>query len=63
MGFFNSLGSKIKWKNGVINLVSKSQFFANVLKKSKAIKAIYVYASESSRFALLKNGIAYYAMA
>ena len=39
------------------------QFFADVSKKSKAVIAIYVYASESSRFALLENGIGYYAMA
>ena len=30
------------------------QFFADVMKKFKAIIAIYVYASESSRFALRK---------
>ena len=40
--------------------------FCNVLlisaKKSKAVIAIYVYASESSRFALLENGVGYYAM-
>ena len=28
----------------------------------KALIAIYVYASESSRFILLENGIGYYAM-
>ena len=38
------------------------QFFADVSKKSKAVKAIYVYASESSRFALLRNGVGYYAI-
>ena len=37
-------------------------FFADVRKKSKAVIAIYFYASESSRFALLGNGIGYYAM-
>ena len=31
-------------------------------KKSKAVIAIYVYASESSRFALLRNGVGYYAI-
>ena len=42
--------------------VSCYQFFVDVSKKSKAITEIYVYASESSRFALLENGIGYYAM-
>ena len=35
-------------------------FFAYVSKKSKAVIAIYVYASGSSRFALLENRIGYY---
>ena len=43
-------------------IVSFLQFFADISKKSKAVKAIYVYASESSRFALLENGVVYYAM-
>ena len=30
--------------------------------KSKSVKAIYMYVSESSRYALLENGIVYYAM-
>ena len=38
------------------------QVFADVSKKSKAAIAIYVYASESSRFVLLENGVGYYAM-
>ena len=38
------------------------QVFADVSKKSKAVIAIYVYASESSRFVLLENGVGYYAM-
>ena len=42
--------------------VSCYQFFVDVSEKSKAITEIYVYASESSRFALLENGIGYYAM-
>ena len=42
--------------------VSFLQFFADVSKKSKAVITIYAYASESSRFALLENGIGYYAM-
>ena len=65
-------------KNGVMNLVfilpswfmvlklskivSFLQFFADIRKKSKAVIAIYVYASESSCFALLENGVGYYAM-
>ena len=43
-------------------IVSFWQFLADVSKKSKAVIALYVYASESSRFALLENGIDYYAM-
>ena len=35
-------------------IVSFLQFFADVSKKFQAAIAIYVYASESSRFALLK---------
>ena len=38
------------------------QFFADVSKKSKAVIAIYVYASESSCFALLENGAGYSAL-
>ena len=72
------LGLKSNRKNGVINLVFMSlswvmvlelskiicflQVFADVSQKSKAVIAIYVYASESSRFVLLKNGVGYYAM-
>ena len=33
------------------------QLFTDVSKKSKTVKAIYVYASESSRFVLLESGI------
>ena len=40
-------------------VVSVLQFFADVSYRSKAIS---VYASGSSRFALLENGIDYYAM-
>ena len=43
-------------------IVSFSQFFANVSKKSKTVREIYVYTSESSCFALLENGIGYYAI-
>ena len=65
-------------KNGVIHLVFMSpswvmalklsktvsflQFFADVTKKSKAVIAIYVSTSESSRFTLLENGIGYSVM-
>ena len=38
------------------------QCFADISKKSKTVIAIYVYASESSRCALLENGVGYYAM-
>ena len=37
-------------------------FFADVSKKSKVVKAIYVYASKSYRLPLLENDIGYYAM-
>ena len=72
------MARKVDLKNGVISvvfispswftvlklskIVSFLQFFANISKKSKAVIAIYVYASESSRFALLENGVGYYAM-
>ena len=38
------------------------QFCADLSKKSKSIKAIYIYASERSRYTLSENGIVYYAM-
>ena len=72
------MARKVDLKNGVISvvfispswftvlklskIVSFLQFFANISKKSKAVIAIYVYASESSRFALLENGVGYDAM-
>ena len=43
-------------------IVSFLHFFADVSNKSKAIISVYVYAFESSRFALLENDIGYYAM-
>ena len=43
-------------------IVSFLQFFADIREKSKDVIAIYVYAFKSSRFTLLENGIAYYAM-
>ena len=43
-------------------IVSFLQYFAKVSKKSKSVIAIYVYVSESSRFALLEYGVGYYAM-
>ena len=42
--------------------VSFLHFFADVNKKFKAVIAIYVHAPESSRFALLKNCLGYYAI-
>ena len=36
--------------------------FADPSKKSKAVIAIFVYAPETSCFAVLENGIGYYAM-
>ena len=69
---------KVEEKNGVIYLISMFpswvmvrklskkvhflQFCADLSKKSKSIKAIYIYASERSRYALSENGIVYYAM-
>ena len=44
------------------NIVLFLQFFADVSKTSNAFIAIYVYASDSSRFALLENGMDYYAI-
>ena len=43
-------------------IVSFLQLFAYISKTSKAVIAIYVYESESSHFALLGNGVGYYAM-
>ena len=43
-------------------IVSFLQFFADIRKKSKAVIAIYIYASESSCFTLLENDVGYYAM-
>ena len=78
MTFLNSKGSKSRWKNAVICLVFISsswvivlklaktvsflEILADVSKKCKAVIAIYVYASENSRVALLENGIGYHAM-
>ena len=38
------------------------QFCADLSKKSRSIKAIYIYAFERSRYALSENGIVYYTM-
>ena len=38
------------------------QFFADHSKKSKFIKAIYIYASERSRYVLSENGFVCYAV-
>ena len=38
------------------------QFCTDLGKKSKSIKATYIYASERSCYALSENGIVYYAM-
>ena len=43
-------------------IVSFLPFLADISKKSKAVIAIFIYASKSSRFDLLENGIGYYAM-
>ena len=38
------------------------QFYADLSKKSKSIKAIYIYASERSCYPPSEYGIVYYAM-
>ena len=38
------------------------QFCADLIEKSKSIKAVYIYASERSRYTLSENSIAYYAI-
>ena len=38
------------------------QFYDDLSKKSKSIKANYIYASERSHYALSENDIVYYAM-
>ena len=43
-------------------IVSFLQFFVDDSKTSNAVMAISVYASESSRYALLENDIGYYHM-
>ena len=43
-------------------IVSFLQLFADISQNSKTVVAIYVYASESSCFTLLKNGFGYYTM-
>ena len=43
-------------------IVSFLQFSADVSKKSKVVIAIFVYASESTGFALWENDIGFYAM-
>ena len=66
---------KVDEKSGVICLISRFpswvmvlklskrkhflQFCADVNKKSKSIKAIYIHASKRSRYALSENGIVY----
>ena len=38
------------------------QLCADLSKKSKSIKAIYIYLSKRTRYELSENGIVYYAM-
>ena len=38
------------------------QFFADLSRKTKSVKAIYIYASERSCYALSENGNVHYAM-
>ena len=72
------LAEKVDGKNGVIWLVSifpsevtvfklskkvqYLQFCADLSKKSKYIKATYIYASKRARCALSENCIVYYAI-
>ena len=49
----------------VLKLSKKLHFLqlcADLSKKSKSIKAIYIYATERSGYALSENGIVYYAL-
>ena len=48
----------------VFKLSKKVHFlqFCDLCKKSKSIKAIYIYVSERSQYALSENGIVYCAM-
>ena len=40
-------------------IISFLQYFADMSKKSKAVIAVYKYASEGSCFDLLENGVGY----
>ena len=68
---------KVDEKNGVVCLVFMFpswvipklckkvhflHFCADLSKKSKPVKAIYIYGSERYHYALSENGIVYYAM-
>ena len=50
----------------MILILSKKVYFlqcyVDLSKKSKSFKAIYIYASERSRYVLSENGIVYFAM-
>ena len=74
--YYKQIG-KSRWKNEVICLVPCSlpelwslnclktaflQFCADLSEKSELIKAIYIYASESSCYALSEIDVVYYAM-
>ena len=50
------------WSLKLSKIVHFLQFFADVIKKPKAVIANYLYASQTCRFALLQNSIGYYAM-
>ena len=51
------------WSLNCQKLYPFCNFFGDIRKKtSKAVIAIYVHGSESSRFALLENGVGYCAM-
>ena len=46
----------------VLKLSKKVHFLQFCTDPSKSIKVIYIYASETSRYAFSENGIVYYAM-
>ena len=50
------------WSLNYLKKVYFLQFCADLSKKSKSIKTIYIYASERSRYARSKKSIVYYAM-
>ena len=50
------------WSLNSQKLYPFCSFFFDISQKSRAVQAIYVYASESSLFTFLENGVHYYDM-